>query len=425
MRWSQPARPPTGQALDRAVHLAFMRRVDTVYARRIRSPGSSADRVGNLAVDTVFFKKARSVKLDPLGRMLVVAAIAGLMLTGCGSDNNLQGMSPPKGPVNCGGKSDLTAEGSTAQQNAIALFNKDWGLLCAGKTLAYNPTGSGAGRDQFIAAHVDFAGSDSPLSRDQIDPAAERCHGNPAWHLPMVFGPVAVAYHLDGVKQLVVNADILAKIFSGWITNWNDPAIVKLNPDAKLPATKISPVYRSDSSGTTDNFQEYLAAAAPNSWNRGTGSEFQGGVGEGAQKSAGVIQAVQSASGSIGYVEKGFADQSGLPYAQINDGSGPIALTEDPGRKAIDGATFAGPGDDLELNLKSIYSTRAAGAYPLVLATYEIVCSKGYDPATSAAVRSMLTVAADNAQDGLSAAGYVPLPDKFKKRLIAAINAIR
>jgi phosphate transport system substrate-binding protein len=109
-----------------------MRRVDTVYARRILSPGSSADRVGNLAVDTVFFKKARSVKLDPLGRMLVAAAIAGLMLTGCGSDNNLQGMSPPKGPVNCGGKSDLTAEGSTAQQNAIALFNKDWGLLCAG-----------------------------------------------------------------------------------------------------------------------------------------------------------------------------------------------------------------------------------------------------------------------------------------------------
>jgi len=240
----------------------------------------------------------------------------------------------------------------------------------------------------------------------------------------MVFGPVAIAYHLDGVKQLVVNADVLAKIFSGWITDWNDPAIVKLNPDARLPDTRISPVYRSDSSGTTDNFQRYLAAAAPSSWTRGTGSEFQGGVGEGAQKSAGVIQAVQSASGSIGYVEKGFADQSGVPYAQISDGSGPVASTDDAARKAIDDATFAGKGNDLKLNLKSIHSTRAAGAYPLVMATYEIVCSKGYDPATSAAVRSMLTVAADNAQDGLSAAGYVPLPDKFKKRLIAAINAI-
>ncbi|MFZ0717044.1 MAG: phosphate ABC transporter substrate-binding protein PstS [Mycobacterium sp.] len=373
--------------------------------------------------------KARSVKLDAVRRALAAAAstavIVGMTSTGCGSDNNLHGLKAPRGPVNCGGKAALTAEGSTAQQNAIALFNLDWAQLCPGKQLAYNPTGSGAGREQFIARHVDFAGSDSPLSPDQLKPAAERCNGNPAWHLPMVFGPVAIAYHLDGVKQLVVNADVLAKIFSGWITDWNDPAIVQLNPDAKLPDSRISPVYRSDSSGTTDNFQRYLAAAVPASWTRGTGSEFQGGVGEGAQKSAGVIQAVQSASGSIGYVEKGFADQSGVPYAQINDGSGSVALTDDAARKAIDGATFAGNGNDLELNLKSIHRTRAAGAYPLVMATYEIVCSKGYDPATSAAVRSMLMVAADNAQDGLSAAGYVPLPDKFKKRLIAAINAIR
>jgi phosphate transport system substrate-binding protein len=348
------------------------------------------------------------VKLDPVGRALVAAVstalIAGLISTGCGSDDNLHGLSAPTGPVNCGGKPDLTAEGSTAQQNAIALFNTDWAQLCSGKQLAYNPTGSGAGREQFIAAHVDFAGSDSPLSRDQIDP---------------------IAYHVDGVKQLVVSADVLAKIFSGQIYNWNDPQIVALNPGVTLPDTKIWPIYRSDSSGTTDNFQKYLAAAAPKSWTRGTGSEFQGGVGEGAQKSAGVIQAVQSTSGAIGYVEKGFADQSGVPYAQINAGSGPVALTDDAARKAIDSAKFAGAGNDLKLNLKSLYSTKEAGAYPLVLATYEIVCSKGYDPATSAAIKSLLTVAAVNAQSGLPAAGYVALPDRFKQRLVAAINAIQ
>ncbi|MFZ1163785.1 phosphate ABC transporter substrate-binding protein PstS [Mycobacterium sp.] len=360
-----------------------------------------------------------------LAAALSTAVIVGMTSTGCGSDDNLHGLKAPTGPVNCDGKTALTAEGSTAQQNAIALFNLDWAQLCPGKQLAYNPTGSGAGREQFIARHVDFAGSDSPLSRDQIEPAAERCNGNPAWHLPVVFGPVAVVYHLDSVKRLVVNADVLAKIFSGAIASWDDPAIAKLNPGTTLPATRIEPIYRSDSSGTTDNFQKYLAAAAPNSWTRGTGSEFQGGVGEGAQKSAGVIQAVQSAPGSIGYVEKGFADQSRVPYAQINDGSGPVALTNDAARKAIDSATFAGRGNDLRLNLKSIYSTTAAGAYPLVLATYEIVCSKGYDSATSAAIRSLLTVAADDAQDGLSTAGYVPLPDKFKKRLVAAIDAIR
>ncbi|MGH3521664.1 MAG: PstS family phosphate ABC transporter substrate-binding protein, partial [Mycobacterium sp.] len=134
------------------------------------------------------------MKLDAARTALVAAvsttAITGLMLTGCGSDSNIGGTSPTStGPVDCGGKSALTAEGSTAQQNAIALFNKDWAQLCPGKNLAYNPTGSGAGREQFIAGHVDFAGTDSPLSPDQIDPAAKRCNGNPAWHLPLVFGP--------------------------------------------------------------------------------------------------------------------------------------------------------------------------------------------------------------------------------------------
>jgi len=365
------------------------------------------------------------VRLRAVGSVLAAAAIAGAVATGCGSDHNLRGLSVPAGSVNCDGKSDLTAEGSTAQQNAIALFNMDWSQLCPGKQLAYNPTGSGAGREQFIANHVDFAGSDSPLTHEQVGPAAARCGGNPAWQLPLVFGSIAVVFHLDGVKQLVVNAGVLAEIFSGGITNWGDPALAKLNPGRSLPNIGITPIYRSDSSGTTDNFQSYLGAAAPDSWTRGASSEFQGGVGEGAQKSAGIIQAVDSVPGGIGYVEKSFADQSGLPYAQINDGSGAVALTDDSARKAIDGATFAGVGNDLKLDLNSIYRTRAAGAYPLLLATYEIVCSRGYDPATSAAVKSLFTVAVDNAQGGLSRAGYIPLPDTFKKRLLTAIDAIR
>ncbi|WP_343574475.1 phosphate ABC transporter substrate-binding protein PstS [Mycobacterium sp.] len=369
-------------------------------------------------------EEARSVRLHPVRTVLAVAAIAAAVATGCGSDNNLHGLSVPADPVNCGGKSDLTAEGSTAQQNAIALFNMDWSQLCPGKQLAYNPTGSGAGREQFIAKHVDFAGSDSPLTHEQIGPAAARCNGNPAWQLPLVFGSIAVVFHLDGVTQLVVNAGVLAEIFSGGITNWGDAAIAKLNPGRSLPNIRITPIYRSDSSGTTDNFQEYLGAAAPDRWTRGASSEFQGGVGEGAQKSAGIIQAVHSVPGAIGYVEESFADHSGVPYAQINDGSGPVALTDDSARTAIEGATFAGVGNDLKLNLNSIYRTRAAGAYPLVQATYEIVCSRGYDPATSAAVKSLLTVAVDDAQGGLSSAGYIPLPDKLKKRLLTAINAI-
>lgn len=360
-------------------------------------------------------------------------AITGLTLTACGSDNNTGSSSSSSAAsgssasasADCGGKNALTAEGSTAQQNAIGVFNQVWGQKCPGKNLSYNPTGSGAGVTQFIAGQVDFAGSDSPLSKDQPDQAAKRCGGNPAWNLPMVFGPVAMGYNLPGVDKLVVNADVLAKIFTGAISNWNDPAIAALNSGVSLPDQKITPIYRSDSSGTTDNFQKYLTAAAPQSWTKGAGKEFQGGAGEGAQKTAGVVQAVQATPGSIGYVEKGFADQAKLSMAQIDTGSGPVELTDDSAKAAIDSAKFAGDGNDLVLDLNSLYSTKAPGAYPLMLATYEIVCSKGYDADTSAAVKSFLTVSANDGQAGLPAAGYVPLPDAFKKRLLTSVDAIQ
>lgn len=373
------------------------------------------------------------MKLNSIGKnvgmTLSVAAIAALTLSACGSDNN-SGSSGSAGgngsssSADCGGKNSVTAEGSTAQQNAIAEFNKVWSQSCSGKNLSYNPTGSGAGREQFIAGNVDFAGSDSALKDEQIAAAAERCGGNPAWNLPLVFGPIAMAYNVPGVDKLVLNGDTLAKIFQGQIKKWNDPAIAALNSGATLPDTDITPIFRSDSSGTTDNFQKYLEAASGGAWTKGDGSEFQGGAGEGAQKSAGVAQAVQATPGAIGYVEKGFADQAGIPYAQIDNGSGAVELTDDSAGKAIDAAKFAAEGNDLTLDLASLYGTQEAGAYPLVLATYEIVCSKGYDAETADAVKSFLTVAANDGQANLSAAGYVPLPDAFKERLVTSIDAI-
>lgn len=363
--------------------------------------------------------------------VVTVSAVAIAALSACGSDNNATSPSTAasggasSSSAECGGKNALTAEGSTAQQNAIAVFNQVWGQQCPGKNLSYNPTGSGAGVNQFIAGQVDFAGSDSPLSKDQPGEAAKRCAGNPAWNLPLVFGPVALAYNLPGVDKVVLNADLLAKIFTGAVTTWNDPAVAALNAGATLPDTPIVPVYRSDSSGTTDNFQKYLATAAPQSWTKGAGKEFQGGAGEGAQKSAGVVQAVQATPGAIGYVEKGFAAQASLPMAQLDAGAGAVELTDASAGKAIEGAKFAAEGNDLVLDLNSIYGTTEPGAYPLVLATYEIVCSKGYDPDTAAAVKSFLTVAANDGQAGLSAAGYSPLPAAFKQRLLAAVGAIQ
>jgi phosphate transport system substrate-binding protein len=373
------------------------------------------------------------VKLNRFGKVLgttfSVAAVTAMGLTACGSDNNAGTSSSSASgsaasAADCAGKNSVTAEGSTAQQNAIAEFNKVWGQTCSGKTLAYNPTGSGAGIDQFIAKQVDIAGSDSALKDDQVTKAAERCGGNPAWNLPLVFGPVALAYNIEGVDKLVINGDVLAKIFQGQITKWNDPAIAALNGGTSLPDADIKPVYRSDSSGTTDNFQKYLGAAAPQAWTKGAGKEFQGGAGEGAQKSSGVVQAIQATPGAIGYVEKGFAQQAKLPYAQIDSGAGAVELTDQTTQKAVDTAKFKAEGNDLTLDLNALYASKEAGSYPLMLATYEIVCSKGYDADTAAAVKSFLTVAANQGQANLSAAGYVPLPDAFKERLLKSVDAI-
>ena len=379
-------------------------------------------------------QKARSVRLDRQGRALTIVASAMAIcvgtVTSCGSDDNRRGasgsaISGSAGTAGCGGKNGLTAEGSTAQQNAMSLFNQVWGQYCPGKGVSYNPTGSGAGREQFIAGHVDFAGADSPLVADQIGPAAKRCDGNPAWDLPLVFGPVALVYNLPGVQRLALSGDALAEIFSGRTTTWNDPILTALNPGVALPDTKIVPIYRADSSGTTDNVQKYLTAAAPQSWTRGVGTEFQGGVGQGATRSAGVIQAVRATGGTIGYVEKGFADQAGVPYAQIDTGHGVVALTNDTAGKAIQAASFVADGNDLVLDLNPMFASQQPDTYPLVLATYEIVCSKGYDADTSAAIKSFLTVAATSGQAGLTSAGYVPLPDKVKERLVTAINAMQ
>ena len=367
----------------------------------------------------------------PFGVILSVAAIATLTLSACGSDNNsgtasssAASGSSAASAADCAGKNSLTGEGSTAQQNAIAEFNKVWGQTCSGKTLAYNPTGSGAGVDQFIAKQVDFAGSDSALADDQTAKAAERCGGNPAWNLPLVFGPVAMAYNVEGVDKLTVNADVLAKIFQGQIKKWNDPAIAALNSGATLPDADIKPIYRSDSSGTTDNFQKYLAAAAPQSWTKGAGKEFQGGAGEGAQKSSGVVQAIQATPGSIGYVEKSPAAAAGLTNADIDSGAGAVALSDESTQAAVAAAKFKADGMDLALDLDALYASKEAGVYPLMLATYEIVCSKGYDADTAAAVKSFLTVSANEGQANLSAAGYVPLPDSFKERLLKSVDAI-
>ena len=378
------------------------------------------------------------MKLSRTGRAAGVALTAALALAACGSDNTT---TPTSSSASGAGSSSASAggaavtgtlngEGSTAQKNAITQVITDFQTANSGATVNYNGTGSGAGIKQFNAGQVDFAGSDSALktastdgSTPETDAAKARCGGNDAWNLPMVAGPIAIAYNVKGVAKLALTPEVAAKIFSGAIKTWDDPAIKALNASATLPASPIKVFFRSDESGTTENFQKYLNGAAPAAWADKPAKKWAGKVGEGKPKSDGVAAAVKATDGGISYVEWSFATKNSLGVASIDNGGGAVELTGESAGKAVAAAKADGTGNDLRLKLD--YATKSPGVYPIVLVTYEIVCSKGLAADKTALLKSFLTFFADPAeQSKLTAAGYAPLPAEIQTKVTTAVAAI-
>jgi phosphate transport system substrate-binding protein len=329
---------------------------------------------------------------------LSLLAAGALAVSACSSSDGSSSNTPYAGSavVNCGGRQSLNASGSTAQANAMARFVSAFESACSGQTLKYTPNGSGAGVQEFISNQTDFAGSDSPLSQDQDAKARNRC-GSEAWHLPMVFGPLAITYQLANVGTLVLDAPTLAKIFNGTITKWNDPAITRLNPS--MPSEDIHVVYRSDESGSTDNFQQYLQAASDGAWSKGAGKSFNGGVGVGAKGNDGTAAAVKNTEGAITYNEWSFAQAQNLSWAKIvtSGGPDPVNISTETVGKTIAAAKVAVSGNDLVLDTSS---------------------------EVGKAVKAFLQSAIGPGQAGLGDHGYVPLPADFRSKVSTAVNAI-
>ena len=365
-------------------------------------------------------------------------AAGALLLSACGSDENTSstgGTTAGNGTagdsaakVDCAGKKALKSSGSSAQANAVTRFVTAYETACSGFTLNYTSSGSGAGVSEFLGGQTDFGGSDSPLSAEkgEVEKAKQRCSGADAWNLPTVFGPIAVTYNLPGVDGVALDAPTLSKIFNGAVTTWNAPEIAALNAGKTLPGDKINVVFRSDESGTTDNFQKYLDAASDGVWGKGAGKTFNGGVGEGAKGNEGTSAAIKNTPGSITYNEWSYATKQGLQVADIvtSGGPDPVKLSVESAGKSIDSVKIKGQGNDLVLDTSSFYKPTVAGAYPIILPTYEIVCSKYPEADVAPAVKAFLTVATTDGQKGLQEAGYIPVPDTFKAKLTEAINAI-
>jgi phosphate transport system substrate-binding protein len=240
-------------------------------------------------------------------------------------------------------------------------------------------------------------------------------------------GPIAVAYNVNGLTSLNLNGATAANIFDGDIKTWNDPEIQAVNLGVTLPAEPIRVVFRSDESGTTDNFQNISIplpmARGPRVPESGKRSSTEVSARE---PNDGAAAAVKSTEGSISYVEWSFAQAQHLNTAKVvaSAGPDPVAISTDSVGKTISAAFFMREGNDLALDTISFYRPNQPGSYPIVLATYEIVCSKYPGSQVGTAVKAFLQSTIGAGQNGLADNGYVPIPDGFKSRLSTAVNAI-
>ena len=356
-------------------------------------------------------------------RIAAVALTAALALAACGSDGGSSTSASAgagSGSVNCASGS-IKASGSTAQLNAMTDWVNAYQTACSGATIDYQGNGSGAGIKDFINKQTAFAGSDSHLKGQDKTDADARCSTGPAIDIPMVGGAVVATYNLSGVSKLILTPEILSGIYSNTITKWNDAKITAANPGVSLPNASIAAFHRSDSSGTTDNWTSYLAAAGGSAWTYGHAKDWKAPGGQGAKGNDGVGAAVKATPNSIGYVELSFAQQNNTPTAWIDNGGGAIEPTSQNAAKTIATATVSGTGNDILLALD--YKTTTG--YPAVLVTYEITCEKGLDSSLVPLTKSFLTyTASDAAQGQLTANGYVPITGDVLTKVRTAISSI-
>lgn len=355
--------------------------------------------------------------------ILVVTLIT--VLTACGTDENSKSSSSNE-DIKCSDvKTSLTMGGSSAQQAAMTTWIKNYQGKCKGNNLIYNAVGSGAGVTQFSDKQIALAGSDFALSSEQQSQANKACSNGQAFTIPMVSAPIDIIYNVQGVNNLHLNGDLMAKIFNGTITKWNDNAIQEQNKDQVLPNLSIQVGHRADGSGTTYNFTNFLHSVSPNIWNNQANKDWpkEGAFSsqQGLQHSDGVSNFVNTTAGSIGYVEASYAKNQKYSIAHVAVTNKYTDASENTIAKFINQSNVTYNANGIVLNFKY---TDASDIYPLVLVTYEIVCSKNIRN-TSSVLKSFLEyTSSDSGQKDIVTLSYVPLPDAVLLKVRDKIKSI-
>ena len=317
----------------------------------------------------------------------------------------------------------LNAGGASSQEAAVAAWKKAFQTANPDVTVNYDPVGSGGGREQFLAGGLALAGSDAFLDDEELTKAKERCSSDVV-EVPTYISPIAVIYNLDGVDELNLAPATIGGIFQGSITTWNDPAIKADNPDAELPATKITPVHRSDDSGTTKNFTDYLDQASEGAWEGGVVETWPVEGGEAAEGTSGVVAAVTNGKGTIGYAD---ASQAGdLSAAHVKVGEDFTEVTPEAAAKVLDASTQVEGRAATDIAIEVDRKVAEEGVYPIVLVSYQIACQTYDDKATADLVKGWLSfvTGADGQEVAATDAGSAPLSDAVAGKVKAAVESI-
>jgi len=350
---------------------------------------------------------------------LVLALTIGISACGSSSDSG----SSSDGGTSLSGQ--MAGAGASSQDAAMQAWIVKFQDTNPDVTISYDPVGSGGGREQFIAGGTIFGGTDSPFEPEEITAAQKQCGGTQNFvEVPVYISPIAVAYNVDGVSDLNLDPSTIAKIFAGDITNWNDPAIAKINPDATLPDLAISTVHRTDDSGTTANFTDYMSQTAPKDWTYPADDTWPIKSGEGADGTTGVVSAIKSGSGTIGYAD--LSQVGDLNVANVGVGGDYVPPSSEAAAKIVDSSKEVPNKDKNIVQFDLNRTTADSGIYPISLVSYEMACTQ-YDNAADAknvAAFYKYIISPEGQSVAAEAAGSAPISDSLRKQITPAVNAI-
>ena len=350
------------------------------------------------------------------GVALVTVALSLAACSSSGSGGSSSSTKPSSSSAAAKLSGTLNGSGSTFQttfqQTAIQSFKS----IQPGLTVNYGSGGSGKGRTDLASGVVNYAGSDSPIPASQ----ASLFTGKTVLYFPVVIGPITVSYNLSGVSNLKLTGPVIAQLFDGSITSWNNSAIAALNPGVKLPSTAVTVARRSDSSGTTQNFSEFLVKSAPGVWKLGSSSTVnwpassRGGNGNG-----GVASIIKSTPGAIGYVDYADAKASGLVFASVKNQAGDYVAPSTTAASAAASQATVAP----DLTFSAIWAPGAA-SYPITYQSWDLVNEAQSSSQTAANLKGYIGYLLGDGQKLLPELNYAPLPANIDQMATAQLSKI-